>query len=192
MVIFGPYIIVILEDRDNRFSLVSTVICDWENTFSALLARSEYGNAPLLRSVGHYLLMLYYWFEVAAKCYTCMYVLCIHACTYLYCYMYLYIHPGRVEPASPIALTTSRTEALQARRSCASSLGRPEIGSRSALAVVTHVFSWPPARLRHVRGGVGKRRSLISSPSGRLAAWPNQRRLLCTSSAGKAATNWPK
>ncbi len=29
------------------------------------------------------------------------------------------IHPGRVEPASPIALTTSRTEALQARRSCA-------------------------------------------------------------------------
>ncbi len=32
------------------------------------------------------------------------------------------IHPGRVELASPIALTTSRTEALQARRSCASSL----------------------------------------------------------------------
>ncbi len=32
------------------------------------------------------------------------------------------IHPGRVEPASPIALTTSRTEALQARRSRASSL----------------------------------------------------------------------
>ncbi len=31
-------------------------------------------------------------------------------------------HPGRIEPASPIALTTSRTEALQARRSCASSL----------------------------------------------------------------------
>ncbi len=31
------------------------------------------------------------------------------------------IHPGRVEPASPMALTTSRTEAFQARRSCASS-----------------------------------------------------------------------
>ncbi len=102
------------------------------------------------------------------------------------------IHPGRVEPASPIALTTSR-------RSCASSLDTftqsclhrawpktrgPEIGSRSALIVVAHVFSWPPARLRHVRGGVGRRRSLISSPSGRLAAWPNQRSLLCTNSAG--------
>ncbi len=92
------------------------------------------------------------------------------------------IHPGRVEPASPTALTTSRTEALQARRSCASSLDTftqsflhrawpktrgPEIGSRSALIVVAHVFSWPPARLRHVRGDVGRRRSLISSPSGR-------------------------
>ncbi len=97
------------------------------------------------------------------------------------------IHPGRVEPASPIALTTSRTEAFQARRSCASSqdtftqsfLHRawpktrgPEIGSRSALVVVPHVFSWSPVRLRHVRGGVGRRRSLIRSPSGRLAAWP--------------------
>ncbi len=109
------------------------------------------------------------------------------------------IHPGRVEPASPIALTTSRTEAFQARRSCASSLVTftqsflhrawpktrgPEIGSRSALIVVAHVVSWPPARLRHVRGGVGRRRSLISSPLGRLAACPNQRSLLCTSSAG--------
>ncbi len=27
----------------------------------------------------------------------------------------------------------------------------PEIGSRSNLMVVAHVFSWPPARLRHVR-----------------------------------------
>ncbi len=95
------------------------------------------------------------------------------------------IHPGRVEPASAIALTTSRTEAFQARRSCASPLDTftqsflhrawpktrgPEIGSRSALVVVAHVFSWPPVRLRHVRGGVGRRRSLISSPSGRLAA----------------------
>ncbi len=65
------------------------------------------------------------------------------------------IHPGRVEPASPIALTTSRMEALQARRSCASSLDTftqsflhrawpktrvPDIGSRSALIVVAHVF----------------------------------------------------
>ncbi len=96
------------------------------------------------------------------------------------------IHPGRIEPASSIALTTSRTEALQTRRSCASALDTftqsflhrawpkirgPEIGSRSALIVVAHVFSWPPARLRHVRGGVG-RRSFISSPSGRLAACP--------------------
>ncbi len=71
------------------------------------------------------------------------------------------IHPGRVEPASPIALTMPRTEAFQARRSCASSLDTfiqsflrrvwlktrgPEIGSRSALVVVAHVFSWPPVR----------------------------------------------
>ncbi len=109
------------------------------------------------------------------------------------------IHPGWVEPASPIALTTSRTDALQARRSCASSLDTftqsflhcawpktrgPDIGSTSALIVVAHVFSWPLARLHHVRGGIGRRRSLISSPSGRLAAWPNQRSLLYTSSAG--------
>ncbi len=32
------------------------------------------------------------------------------------------IHPGRVEPAPPIALSTSRAEALQARRSCANLL----------------------------------------------------------------------
>ncbi len=32
------------------------------------------------------------------------------------------IHPGRVEPASPTALTTPRMEKLQARRSYASSL----------------------------------------------------------------------
>ncbi len=38
--------------------------------------------------------------------------------------------------------------------------------------------------LRHVRGCVGRRRSFISSPSGRLAAWPNQLSILCTSSAG--------
>ncbi len=56
--------------------------------------------------------------------------------------------------------------------------------SRSALVVVAHVFSCPPARLRQVRGGVGRRRSLISSPLGRLAAWPKRRSPLCTSSAG--------
>ncbi len=109
------------------------------------------------------------------------------------------IHPARVEPTSPTALTTSLTEALLARWSCTSSrdtftksfLHRawpktrdPESGSRLDLIVVAHVFSWPPARLRYVRGGVGRRGSLISSPSGRLAAWPNQRSLLCTSSAG--------
>ncbi len=74
----------------------------------------------------------------------------------------------------------SRTEALQARRSCVSSLDTftqyflhrawpktrgLESCTRSALTAVAHVFSWPPARLRHVRGGVGRRRSLISSPS---------------------------
>ncbi len=96
------------------------------------------------------------------------------------------IHPRRVEPASPIALIASRTEA---RRYCASSLDTftqsflhrawprthgPEIGFRSALTVVAHVISWPLARLRHVRGGVGRRRSLVSSSSGRLAARPKQ------------------
>ncbi len=90
-------------------------------------------------------------------------------------------HPRRVEPAPPIELTTSRKEAPQARRSCASLLDTftqfclhrawpktrgSERGSRSALTVVAHVFSWPPARLRHVRGGVRRRRSLVSSPSG--------------------------
>ncbi len=33
------------------------------------------------------------------------------------------------------------------------------------MIVVVQVFSWSPARLRHVRCGVGRRRSLISSPS---------------------------
>ncbi len=30
---------------------------------------------------------------------------------------------------------------------------------------MAHAFSWPPARLRHKRGGAGKRRSLFSSSS---------------------------
>ncbi len=95
------------------------------------------------------------------------------------------IHPGRVEPASPIELAMSRTEVRQARLPCASSLETftqfflhhawpktrgPESGSRSDSIVVAHVFSWPPVPLRHVRGGVGRRGSLISSPSERLAA----------------------
>ncbi len=65
------------------------------------------------------------------------------------------ITQGRVESTSPIELTTSRMEALQARRLCASSLEAftqsflhrawPKIhglgrGSRAALIVV---FSWP-------------------------------------------------
>ncbi len=110
------------------------------------------------------------------------------------------IQPGRVEPASPIKLTSSRAEVLQARRSCASSLGAftqpffhhawpktrgPKRGSRGALIVVAHVFSWPSVRLRNVRGGEGRSRSLISSPLGRLAAWPNQRSLLYANSADK-------
>ncbi len=53
-------------------------------------------------------------------------------------------------------------------------------GSRSALIVVAHVFGWPPVRLHHVRGGVGRSKSLISSPLGRLAARPNKRSLLWT------------
>ncbi len=113
------------------------------------------------------------------------------------------IHPRRVEPASPVALTTSRAEALRARRSCASSLDTfiqsllhrawpksrgPEIGCRSALIVVAHVLSWPPTRLRHVRGGVGRKRTMISSPSGRLATCPNLWSILCTSNAGMLAS----
>ncbi len=115
------------------------------------------------------------------------------------------IHPGRVGPASPTALTTSRTEALQARRSCASSLDiftqsflhrawpkarGPEIGSRSALIVVAHVFSWPPARLRHVRGGVGRRRSLISSPSRHLDSNQKGERVQTPALSNRTSSNW--
>ncbi len=61
------------------------------------------------------------------------------------------IHPGWVEPASQIALTTSWTEAFQTRRPCANSLDtftqsclhrecpktrRPEVGSMFSLIVV--------------------------------------------------------
>ncbi len=79
------------------------------------------------------------------------------------------IHPGWVEPASPIEVTTSQMEALQARWSSARSLAAfiqsflhrakpktrgPERGSRFALFVVSHVFNWSPVHLRHVRGGL--------------------------------------
>ncbi len=88
---------------------------------------------------------------------------CPRMVTYLLTCTCVGIHPGRVEPASPTALTTSRTEALQARRSCASALDTftqsflhrawpktrgPEIGSRSALIVVAHVFSSSAPRAR--------------------------------------------
>ncbi len=95
---------------------------------------------------------------------------------------------------SAINLLVLASAFTQTRSSCASSwdtftqsfLHRawpktrgPEIGSMSALIVVAPVFSWPLARRRHVRGGVGRRRSLLSSPSGPLAVWPKQRSLLC-------------
>ncbi len=51
---------------------------------------------------------------------------------------------------------------------------RPGEGCRSSLRVVAHVFSWPSVLLCHVRSVVGKKRPLISSPVGYLAAWPNQ------------------
>ncbi len=60
----------------------------------------------------------------------------------------------------------------------------PERDSRSALIVVAYVFSWTPVRLRHVRGGVGRRRSLNISPSGRLLALLKKRNLHCKSCAG--------
>ncbi len=104
-------------------------------------------------------------------------------------------------PAPLIELTTSRTQALQARRSCASSLETflhsllhrawPKTscsnrGSRSALIVFFYVFSWPPTRLRHVRGGVGSSWSLIS-----LLWGPSQGSLLCTGSAGSCLYGVP-
>ncbi len=49
----------------------------------------------------------------------------------------------------------------------------PKSGSRSALIVGAHAFSWPPVHLRYVRSGVGRSRSLISSPSRRLASRTN-------------------
>ncbi len=48
----------------------------------------------------------------------------------------------------------------------------PARGSRSALIVVAHAFSWLPVRLGNMRGGVVRSRSLISSPSGLLRLEP--------------------
>ncbi len=87
-------------------------------------------------------------------------------------------------PGSVVLCELTRHLHLVLSPSCLAENLRPEICSRSALIVVAHVFSFPQARLRHMRGSVGRRTSLVSSPSGRLAAWLNQRSLLCTSSAG--------
>ncbi len=80
------------------------------------------------------------------------------------------IHLGRVEPASPIGFTKSRIDAPQAHDRFSQSCAVEERGSRVSFKVVAYVFSWPPVRLRPVRGGVGRCRLLISSPSGRLVA----------------------
>ncbi len=107
------------------------------------------------------------------------------------------IQPVWVEPASPIELTTSQKDALLARRPCASTLETfatpifyraqpktrgPDRGSRCASTMVVHVFGLPSVNLRHVQGFVGRSRSFITSPPGRLAAWPEQR--------GLVGTNW--
>ncbi len=87
-------------------------------------------------------------------------------------------------PVSLTELTTSRMEALQARWPCANSLetfhhhAQPMIdgpgwGSEGLLNFAAPVFSCPPARFHHERGGAVKRRPLISSFSGRFAAGSN-------------------
>ncbi len=90
------------------------------------------------------------------------------------------IHPGRVEPASPIDLITSRTEALQTRQSCASSLetftqsflhrawpktGGPEKGSGSVLIVFAHVFSWQKKVLHKLTFGMSCSMAKPAEPS---------------------------
>ncbi len=86
-------------------------------------------------------------------------------------------------------LTTSLKETSQSRWACESSLEifiKPylrhahrkihssEMCSRSSLSMVVHVFYRSPVRLPCVRGGIDKRGHLVSSPLGRLAAWPNR------------------
>ncbi len=80
------------------------------------------------------------------------------------------IHPWRVEPTNWVDhVTAGGIPGLTGL--C--ELTRDFCPILSPSCVVAHVFSWPPARLRHLRGGVGRSRSLISSSSGRPAAWPN-------------------
>ncbi len=45
---------------------------------------------------------------------------------------------------------------------CRDKWQRAATGFRPTLIVVAHFFSWSPVRLRHVRGDVGRRGSLIS------------------------------
>ncbi len=109
------------------------------------------------------------------------------------------IHPGRIEPASPIALTfvsdggtPGSTVLCELTRPvhpvlsplCVAEDSRSGNRFQDGLDHGCHVFSWPPTRLGLLPGGVVRRRSLIISPSGCLAVWPNQRSLRCTSSAG--------
>ncbi len=84
------------------------------------------------------------------------------------------IHPGRLETTSSIELTTSRMEAPQPVRTHTVTYeltrdfrpGRPASwvivthgqvrGCRPVLILVANAFSWPPVRLRHPRGDMGK------------------------------------
>ncbi len=114
------------------------------------------------------------------------------------------IHKGRVEPASLIQLTISRTEALQARQSCASSLETftqsfldhawpttrgPQSCFRSPSIVVAHVFSWPPACLRLVRGSV-RRRSLIGMTKAAEPSLYEQCQYPCKAEAATQVHGW--
>ncbi len=102
------------------------------------------------------------------------------------------IHLGWVEPASPIQLTTSRTEALQTRRSCASSQEPfaqscidEDSRSRERFKVFLE-FRGPPPQLSSSSFSPRARRyGLEEVPDHltlrHLAAWPNQRSLLRTS-----------
>ncbi len=102
------------------------------------------------------------------------------------------LEPGRAESVLLMEFTTSRVKAPQARRTCASSIeiftqpktSSPKRGSMSSLSMSVRIFGWPPVRLRHEQGVVGKMISLISSPSEHLATWPYQWSLIwasCTS-----------
>ncbi len=67
------------------------------------------------------------------------------------------IHPGQIEPASPIESTTlARDFHPGLSPPCVAEDPRSGKGSRSALILIAHVSSWSPVRLRHVRGGVGR------------------------------------